>query len=117
MTKLIKPVLLEILDVINGVETATRTKSFDDFKEDWVLRLAIQRALEIVSEASRRIPDELLAAQPEIPWRQIRGIGNILRHEYHKIADDIVWSVIVTNFPPLRAACTSMLLRISDHEE
>lgn len=102
---------------MDGVESATRGKSFEDFKADWVLRLAIQRVLEIVSEASRRIPDELIASQPEIPWRQIRAIGNVLRHEYHKVADDIVWSVIVVNFPPLKTAVTSMLVQVFNLEE
>ena len=61
----------------------------------------VQRALEIISEASRHLPDELLLIAPEIPWKQIRGIGNILRHEYHRLADSIVWSVVTDHLPQL----------------
>ncbi len=98
------PVLAEILEVIDGIEIHTAGKSLADFEQDWLLRLAIQRALEIVSEASRHIPDELLTLAPDVPWKQIRGIGNILRHEYHKIADDVIWVVVTENIAPLRTA-------------
>ncbi len=52
----------------------------------------------------RHIPDELLVSAPDVPWKKIRGIGSILRHEYHKIADDVIWSVVTENMGPLRAA-------------
>lgn len=97
------PILVEILDAIDGIQTHTAGKSLADFERDWLLRLAIQRALEIVSEAARHIPDELLSLAPDVPWKQIRGIGNILRHEYHKIADDVIWAVVTENIAPLRA--------------
>ena len=64
----------------------------------------MQRALEIISEASRHIPDELLVSAPDIPWKQIRGIGNILRHEYHKIADEVVWAVVTEHVAKLKEA-------------
>lgn len=96
------PILAEILEAIDGIETHTAGKSLADFEQDWLLRLAIQRALEIVSEASRHIPDDLLHLAPDVPWKQIRGIGNILRHEYHKIADDVIWVVVTSNIAPLR---------------
>ncbi len=100
----VRPVLAEILDTIEGIETHSAGKSLVDFEQDWLLRLAVQRALEIISEACRHIPDELLVSAPDVPWKKIRGIGNILRHEYHKIADDVIWSVVTENMGPLRAA-------------
>lgn len=100
----IGPVLAEMLEAIEGIETHTAGKTLSDFERDWLLKLAVQRALEIVSEAARHIPDELLAVAPDVPWKQIRGIGNILRHEYHKIADDVVWSVVTEHVAPLKGA-------------
>jgi uncharacterized protein with HEPN domain len=52
----------------------------------------------------RHIPDELLTHAPDVPWKKIRGIGNVLRHEYHKIADDVVWATVVDNIGPLKSA-------------
>lgn len=108
------PVLADILEAIDGIETHTAGKSLADFKQDWLLRLAIQRALEIVSEACRHIPDELLILAPDVPWKQIRGIGNILRHEYHKIADDVVWAVVTENIVPLKAAIEAIKQSLHD---
>ncbi len=110
----IGPVLAEILEAIDGIETHTAGKSLSDFERDWLLRLAVQRALEIISEACRHIPDDLLTFAPEIPWKKIRGIGNILRHEYHRIADDVVWVVVKENIGPLRAAIERIRQEISD---
>jgi uncharacterized protein with HEPN domain len=101
-------VLAEILDAIDGIDKHTAGKSLKDFKQDWLLRLAVQRALEIISEASRHLPDDLLPLAPDIPWKQIHGIGNVLRHEYHKIADDVIWSVIEQHLNPLKAAVQKM---------
>lgn len=69
-----------------------------------MLQRATERALEIISEASRHLPDEVTALAPEIQWKQIRGIGNILRHQYHSIADEIVWAVVSDHMRPLKVA-------------
>ncbi|MCL6707395.1 DUF86 domain-containing protein [Pseudomonas sp. R2.Fl] len=100
----VEPVLAEILEAIEGIETHTLGKSLEDFRSDWLLRLAVQRALEIISEACRHVPDEFLGLAPEVPWKKIRGIGNVLRHEYHRIADDVVWVVVTENIRPLKSA-------------
>ena len=59
-------------------------------------------------EASRHLPDDLLELTPDVPWKQIRGIGNILRHEYHKIADDVVWAVVTEHAAPLKIAVEAL---------
>ena len=114
MARKLKPVLAEIIETIDGVMAATDGKSLDDFKADWLLRLATQRALEIISEASRHLPDDLIASEPDIPWKQIRGIGNILRHEYHRIADDIIWAVVAQHLRSLRDAAVRLADRIDE---
>ena len=110
----IGPVLAEIREAIEGIETHTVGKSLADFQQDWLLRLAVQRALEIISEAARHIPDELLIHAPDVPWKRIRGIGNILRHEYHKIADDVIWAVVIENIAPLKAGVGAISRHLSE---
>jgi uncharacterized protein with HEPN domain len=78
--------------------------TFAAFQENWEVRFAVQRAIEIVSEASRRIPDELKELQPAIQWRRIAGIGNVLRNDYHTISDKVIWDVVHADLPPLKAA-------------
>jgi uncharacterized protein with HEPN domain len=104
--RLVRPALRAILDAIEGIEDATRGKTLDDFSTDWLLRHGVQRGVEIVSEAARRIPPELQARQPNIPWTQIIGIGNVLRHEYHRVSDALVWNVVQEYLPPLKAAAS-----------
>ena len=113
----IGPVLADILEAIDGIEKHTAGKSLEDFKEDWLLRLAVQRALEIISEASRHLPEELLALAPDVPWKQIHGIGNVLRHEYHKIADDVIWAVLERHLEQLAAAIQLMRKAVEEREK
>jgi len=93
---------------------AVAGKMFADFQKDWLLRHGAQRAIEIISEASRHLPDQLKAMHPKIRWRSIAGIGNVLRHEYHAISDKVIWKVIQDELPPLKAAVTIMKAAIKE---
>lgn len=99
-----EPVIEEILQAMNGILSATENRTFEDFRADWLLQRGVERALEIISEASRHLPDTLLETAPEIQWKQIRAIGNILRHQYHAVAEDIVWAVVTDHIRPLKIA-------------
>jgi len=65
---------------------------------------AAARALEIISEASRRLPDELRLKHPHLPWRAIRDAGNFYRHQYDSVLESYVWATIHDDLPPLLAA-------------
>ncbi|HLY59047.1 MAG TPA: HepT-like ribonuclease domain-containing protein [Stellaceae bacterium] len=106
--RLVRPALRAIIEAIDGIDTASRGKSIEDYDGDWLLRHGIQRGIEIISEAARRIPAELQATQPHTPWAEIMGIGNILRHEYHRISDTVIWNVVQHHLPPLRAAVSAI---------
>lgn len=77
----------------------------------------MERGIEIISEAARRIPDPLLDVVPDTPWSQIRAIGNILRHEYHRTSDPIVWAVVTEHLPPVRTAVELMLASLDDRAD
>jgi uncharacterized protein with HEPN domain len=74
--------LTDIRDTIDGIQNLAAGVAFDTFAIDRVMQRALERGPEIISEASRHIPDDLKAPVPDIPWRQIAAIGNLLRHEY-----------------------------------
>ena len=74
------------------------------FHEDARTVLAVIRCLEVISEASRRLPEEVKARHPSIPWRQIAAAGNIYRHDYEDVTANIVWDTVAENLPPLRTA-------------
>ena len=104
MPRRVDHVLHDILEAIERVEEITRGKTLEEFEASWQLRWLVQRAIEIISEASRAIPDELANTQPSIPWPSVRGIGNVLRHEYDGLADPIIWRVVTDELPKLKHA-------------
>jgi uncharacterized protein with HEPN domain len=61
---------------------------------------AVTRALEIISEASRRLPDNLPDRHPQLPWRSIRDVGNFYRHQYDNVAASYVWETVSVHLPP-----------------
>ena len=75
----------DIHDAIAEIQALLHGTSFEQFVAVWHLRRATDRGLEIISEASRSVPDDLKALAPHIPWREIAGIGNLLRHEYQHV--------------------------------
>lgn len=101
--------LRHILDEIEFLRSFTATKDAGEFQADRMLRRAVERSLEIISEASRHVPDTLRAAHPEIPWRSVADIGNVLRHGYDQIADRRIWAVVERELAPLERAVRAML--------
>lgn len=77
-------ILADILDAIDAAREASLSLSYEKFSEDRLSRLATERAIEIISEAVRHLPHDVLDRHPEIEWARVKAIGNILRHEYHR---------------------------------
>jgi uncharacterized protein with HEPN domain len=76
---------------------------YDTFRDDLRTVYAVTRCLEIISEASRRLPDDLKARYPSIAWKDMAGAGNIYRHDYEDVAAQHVWDAVQIGLPPLRA--------------
>ena len=74
---------------------------YEAFKDDNLRIYAVTRCLEIISEASRRLPDELKARHPSIEWREMAAAGNIYRHEYEDVAARGVWHTLTVSLPLL----------------
>ncbi|MCW5724854.1 MAG: DUF86 domain-containing protein [Maricaulaceae bacterium] len=86
-------------------------RTLDDLTRDPDLMAAVERYLEIISEGSRHIPESLKAQRPDIPWRRVADIGNRLRHAYHAIDVETLWTIITDDLDTLRAAIESILER------
>ena len=91
------------LDVIDGVD-------FASYRESFITRKAMERCVEIVSEASRQIPDEMKARFPEVPWPEIRAIGNVIRHDYDRVDDIVIWRIATKSFGELRPIIYTLLV-------
>jgi uncharacterized protein with HEPN domain len=77
--------------------------TYESFKDDMLRLYAVTRCLEIISEASRRLPEDLKARHPAIEWREMAASGNFYRHEYEDVAARRVWDTVQNHLPPLRA--------------
>lgn len=92
----------DIVEAIIEIEAMWRGKPFEDFVANRSLRLATERLLEIVCEASRKLPDTVKSGEPTIAWRKIVDFGNLLRHAYHLTKTDVVWSIVQDDLPALK---------------
>jgi uncharacterized protein with HEPN domain len=81
------------------------------FLDDTRTVFAVTRCLEIISEASRRLPDELKERHPSIPWKDIAGAGNVYRHDYEDVAPNLVWDTVQLALPDLEAAIVQEIHR------
>jgi uncharacterized protein with HEPN domain len=83
--------------------------TYETFKDDTLRLYAVTRCLEIISEASRRLPQSLKDRYSMIAWREMAAAGNIYRHEYEDVAAREVWDTITLHFPPLRTVVDTAL--------
>jgi len=86
----------------------------ETFNDDTLRLYAATRCLEIISEASRRLPDELKARHPSIGWRDIAAAGNIYRHEYEVVAARRVWQTLTVSLPLLLAVIEEELQALDE---
>lgn len=78
-----------------------REMTFDEFVEDDKTLKAVVWNLTVIGEVVRHVPPEVQERYPEIPWAAIRGMRNRIVHEYDTIDAELVWNVVLDEFPPL----------------
>lgn len=101
----------DILEAIAKIKRYTAGMTFESFKADAKTADAVIRNLEVIGEAARNIPDEVCQRFPEIPWDKMRGIRNILAHEYFGVSLPIIWQTIKADLPPLVPLLRDILAR------
>jgi uncharacterized protein with HEPN domain len=95
--------LIDIRDNCLLAKSFIDGKSADEFQSDQKLFYAVTRCLEIVSEASRRLDDDMHQRHSDLPWRDIASAGNIYRHVYHNLTATEVWVTATKDIDPLLA--------------
>jgi uncharacterized protein with HEPN domain len=113
----VAPYLTDIIEAIENIRDKAGTTPLDEFRQDWEQQWIVQRGIEIVSEASRRLPDTVKAKYPEIPWPKIAAVGKVLRHEYRQISPPLLWEIVQHHLTPLDAACRAELAREQAEEQ
>jgi uncharacterized protein with HEPN domain len=94
--------LADMVEALNDLEDFTRGMSREEFFLDRKTVNAVIRSLEVLGEAAGKIPPDVRAAHPDLPWQNMIGLRNRLIHEYFGVDLDILWQTLVDDIPPLR---------------
>ena len=103
--------LRDILHHIDLAANFVEDLDRETFKADLRAFYAVTRCLEILSEASRRLPTELKARHPAISWKQMADAGNVYRHDYEDVAAQLVWDTVQQSLPPLKVVVEAEIRR------
>lgn len=96
-----KAYLWDMLDAAKAIRSFTDAMSYEQYLRDRKVQMAVERALEIIGEAARKVSDKTKAGQPAIPWKPIVAQRNVLAHEYGEIKQDRLWVVVKNHIPAL----------------
>ncbi len=91
----------DILEAIHKIQRYKSGLSFEEFCSDDQVVDAVVRNLEVIGEAARHIPQEIESRHPDVPWGEMRGMRNVLVHEYFGVNLNILWHTVVHNLPPV----------------
>lgn len=101
--------LRDILEYSEKAESFVRGMDFEDFRDDERTALAVVRALEIVGEAAKNIPQEFRKKHPEVSWRGAMGMRDKVIHGYFGVDLEVVWNTVKQDLPPLCQAVARIL--------
>ena len=99
----------DILDAMDKAELLLQDVTYDQFEDDFRINFAVVRALEIIGEATKRLPLSLRKAYPEIPWKNIAGMRDRLVHGYDTVDLRIVWDVVRVDIPQIKPQIQQIL--------
>lgn len=91
----------DILSSITKIQEYTKGLDYHGFQGDSKTVDAVVRNLEIIGEAARHVPEDIIDNHPEIPWQDMRDMRNLLSHEYFGVNAKIVWETIQSDLQPL----------------
>ena len=101
--------LEDILESINRIERYVKGKTKEEFLDNYEKQDAIIKRLEIIGEAVKNIPSEIKKKHPEIPWKDMAGMRNVLIHEYFGVIMGRVWDTAKKDIPKLKKQIQELL--------
>lgn len=104
-----KVLLDDILEASRRIQSYTEGMTLQELRVDKKTTDAVVRNLEVIGEAIKKLPIEIRDRYPDVPWKKIAGLRDILIHEYFGIDLDIIWDVVQTKLPALAERVTAIL--------
>ena len=108
--------LRDILDAIAQADEFVKGVEFENFRQDNKTVFAVVRALEVIGEAAKKIPDNIKKRFSDIPWRHLTGMRDKLIHDYSGISLGIVWKTVKDDLPALKPMIIRVLEEIEKEE-
>jgi uncharacterized protein with HEPN domain len=99
----------DILDAMDKAELLIQDVTFDQFAGDFRINYAVVRALEIIGEATKRLPMNVRQEYPHIPWRNMAGMRDRIIHGYDTVDLEIVWDVVQRDIPEIKPQIQQVL--------
>lgn len=107
----------DILEAISRIHEYTVELDYESFRQDRKTQDAVIRNLEVIGEAASRLPESIRAAAPDVEWRKIIGLRNILAHEYFGVSLPIVWDVVQNKLDLLKTTCKVLISQSTGDSE
>ena len=101
--------LQDILEAIGAIERFTAKVNLENFVQNEEKCFAVEKALEIIGEAVKNVPDFVRRDYPEIPWKKIAGMRDKLAHQYWHTDVEVVWKTVQEDVPKLKVMITRII--------
>ena len=100
----------DMIEAIERIQKYIQGMSYEQFAADTKTVDAVVRNFDILGEAAGKVPPEIQKSHPKLPWSKIRGMRNLLAHEYFGVSDSILWITATADLTPLLPLLKSILL-------
>jgi uncharacterized protein with HEPN domain len=107
--RIVTPRLADIIEAIERIRCVLDGVTLEAFEQSWEKRWLVERGIEVISEASRHLTDDIKERRTEVPWSKVAGIGNVLRHAYDHVAPDVLWKLAQDDLATIESVCRAEL--------
>jgi uncharacterized protein with HEPN domain len=114
--RIVTPRLADIIEAIERIRRVLDGVTLEAFEQSWEKRWLVERGVEVISEASRHLADDIKERRTEVPWSKVAGIGNVLRHAYDHVAPDVLWKFAQYDLSTIENVCREELAVAEDRE-